>query len=75
MRDFNQFNNAIINSKLKTSILIPLIEDIVNSEMALLEGNRIVNNDIGCLTNEQRITQGQLLLSLLRRHGTLFDAA
>lgn len=69
-RSHNTFiAQAIITSKINPTILIPLIEDMVCLEKTNLEANTIINDEIAYLTNEQRIAQAQLLLSLLRMHG------
>lgn len=64
---FNEeFRKDLLQSKLNYSVLIPFIEDLINYELASLDANRILNNELACLKSENKITHAEILLSLLR---------
>lgn len=51
--------------------IIPLIEHAIKLESVTMEANRILDNEIDYLTSNYRITQAKLLLSVLRRKGSI----
>lgn len=59
------------SSTLQPFIIESLVKDLLAMEAVNLESNLIVNNELGALANELRISHCEILLSLLRRNENL----
>lgn len=51
--------------------VIPLLKAAIELESTTKEANDILNNDIQFLTSDYKISQAQILLSILRRRDLL----
>jgi hypothetical protein len=73
MQSKNQYvhlSACILKQKLNCSVLIPILENIVSEEAAIIEANRVLNNTPNYQDKEYQVTQLRLLLCLLRRSST-----
>lgn len=50
--------------------VIHVIEEGIKVEKVLLEANKILDNEVAVLILEHRITEAEILLSLLRLHSS-----
>lgn len=51
--------------------VIPMLKTAIDLESTTKEANDILNNDIEYLTSDYKISQAQILLSILRRRDLL----
>jgi hypothetical protein len=64
--DDHRLIDSVFESKLNSISLIPMVEDVMQIEKTNMEANRVLNNDVEYMINEYRISQCEILLSLLR---------
>ena len=53
------------------AVIIPMIEDLINQERAVMEANKILKNPSQYLDNDYRISQLQKLLRILAHRSYL----
>jgi hypothetical protein len=58
---------AIEESRIDIPAMITVVQDVINLERTGMEGNKILKNEVDCLTNHYKILNAKRLLSLLRR--------
>jgi hypothetical protein len=65
--NFDLLSVKELESMLNPSAIIPMLQTAISMESTTKEANDILNNDIEFLTSDYRISQAQILVSLLRR--------
>lgn len=65
--NFEQLSVKELESMLNPSAVIPMLQNAINMETTTKEANNILDNDIEFLTSDYKISQAQILVSLLRR--------
>lgn len=65
----SNLTRLINGKKLNVNVVIAFLEESIRMEESTLQANRLLNDFDRYLESEDRITQAEILLSLLRRHG------
>lgn len=63
--------NDFMKLEFNPAAVIPLLKTAIELESTTKEANDILNNDIQFLTSDYKISQAQILLSILRRRDLL----
>jgi hypothetical protein len=58
-------------SHISHSVMISMIEDLINMEKLNIESSKLLNDSWGVLHSELRITNAHIMLSVLRMNGPL----
>ena len=64
---FNQLSVKQLEDMLNPSAVIPVLQNAIEMESTTKEAHNILDNDIEYLTSDYKISQAQILLSLLRQ--------
>jgi len=65
----SRISQQLSESNINVHAVIPLIEDVINIEKTSLQTQALFGLDKECLKTEIRITNAQILLSILHTHG------
>jgi len=59
----------IDDSQISITTMILVVEDLINMHKTTREANDLLEDDIGYITNDFKLSQSQMLLSVLRLSG------
>lgn len=75
MRSFHNNYHYLLESiavaNVNPSVMISMMEDMINMEKVNIETNKLLNNTMAVLQSEYKISHAVMMLSLLRMHDPL----